>query len=153
MAKTTFEIKVTFNRFPEIAAAMPERTSKVVRKVAFDIQDGAQQRAPVDTSALKNSIYVKSSDGASGYASARMKALQVNPKVDFLPEMQTPEPISAVVGPSVEYGAPVEFGRSRGITAGGFSIHGVGAQPYLIPAAETQRPKFIAAMKQMLGDL
>lgn len=47
--------------------------------------------------------------------------------------------LTSVVNVGAEYGVYVEFGTSR-----------MAAQPYLVPAAETVRPAFIAAMKQLI---
>lgn len=48
-----------FNHFDQIAAALSGVLSQVVQKTALDIQAGAQQRAPVDTGFLKNSIHTE----------------------------------------------------------------------------------------------
>ncbi len=47
--------------------------------------------------------------------------------------------LSAEVGPSVEYGTYVELGTRK-----------MAARPYLIPAAEAERPKFLARMKEIV---
>lgn len=78
-------ISVTFDRFPEIAATMPERTSQVVRKAAFDIEGQAKNRAPVDTGALKNSISTEFENGG----------------------------MTGVIAPHMEYATFVEFGTKR----------------------------------------
>ena len=81
--KTTVTIK--FNRFPEIAAALPEKTTTVVAKTAFDVQAHAQNVVPVDTGNLKNSIATSfENDG-----------------------------LTAIVAPHTEYAAYVEFGTRR----------------------------------------
>jgi len=68
------KIVITHNRFPEIAAKMPEETSKVVRKAAFDIEGWAKAVVPVDTGALKNNIDTKvATDGLSAEVKTNMK--------------------------------------------------------------------------------
>lgn len=47
---------------------------------------------------------------------------------------------SATVAPGVDYAAAVEYGTARGGPA----------QPYLTPAAEAARPRFVEAMKKLL---
>lgn len=84
MGKVT-TISVTFNRFPEIAAALPDKTKAVVAKAAFDIEAQAKNRVPVDTGALKNSI-----------------------TTDF-----ENDGLTAVVAPHMEYAAFVEYGTRR----------------------------------------
>lgn len=49
-------VTVEFDKFPSIAAALPEMTRAVVHKAAFDVEAQAKNRVPVDTGALKNSI-------------------------------------------------------------------------------------------------
>lgn len=140
MARVT--IDVTFNRFPEIARALPVEADKVVRKTAFDIEGRAKDLAPVDTGALKNSIYVKFGGGESTYNRAQVAASTMNPESGLLPEMARPEAHTATIGPAVEYGIFLEFGTRS-----------MPAQPYMTPAAEAARGAFIAAMKQMLNRL
>lgn len=78
-------VSVTFDRFPEIARAMPERTSQVVRKASFDVEAQAKNRAPVDTGALKNSISTEFEDNG----------------------------LTGIIAPHVEYATFVEFGTRR----------------------------------------
>jgi HK97 gp10 family phage protein len=114
MAKGVTSVSVTFNRFPEIAAALPEKTKVVVAKTARDIEADAKNVVPVDTGNLKNSIDVEfENDG-----------------------------LTAIVAPHTEYAVLVEFGTRR-----------MSAQPFMTPAAERNRPAFIAAMKQMLKEV
>lgn len=81
----TATITVTFDRFPEIAAALPEKTSAVVRKASFDVEGQAKNRAPVDTGALKNSISTEFEDGG----------------------------LTGIIAPHVEYATFVEFGTAK----------------------------------------
>ena len=78
-------ISVTFDKFPQIAAAMPEKTSQVVRKAAFDIEGQAKNRAPVDTGALKNSISTEFENNG----------------------------LTGIIAPHMEYATFVEFGTKR----------------------------------------
>ena len=141
MGKAT-SVSVTFNRFPEIAAALPEKTKAVVAKTARDIEGHAKMRAAVDSGALKSSIYVSLGSGESTYGQAVADALSANPSAGILPAAPKPPEHEAVIGPSVEYGVHVEYGTPR-----------MSAQPFMTPAAETLRPAFTAAMKQMLKEV
>lgn len=78
-------ISVTFNRFPEIAAALPGQTQAVVRKASFDVEGQAKNRVPVDTGALKNSISTEFEDGG----------------------------LTGIIAPHMEYATFVEFGTRR----------------------------------------
>lgn len=78
-------VTIKFNRFPEIAAAMPEKTKAVVAKTAFDVEAHAKNVVPVDTGALKNSISTEfENDG-----------------------------LTAIIAPHMEYAAFVEYGTRR----------------------------------------
>lgn len=78
-------VSVTFDRFPEIAAALPGQTRAVVRKASFDVEGQAKNRAPVDTGALKNSISTEFEDNG----------------------------LTGIIAPHVEYATFVEFGTRR----------------------------------------
>lgn len=78
-------VSVTFDRFPEIAAALPDQTRAVVRKASFDVEGQAKNRAPVDTGALKNSISTEFEDNG----------------------------LTGIIAPHVEYATLVEFGTRR----------------------------------------
>lgn len=95
--------------------------SAAVRKSAFDIRATAQSFAPVDTGALKNSIT------ASPIGETR--ALRVGD-------------LDAEIGPTVAYGAHVEFGTSR---------HGPAA--FMGPAFDRIAPEFEAAVEQLAGEI
>lgn len=62
--KMTIAAKVTVNRFPQIAAALPRETSLIVRKAANDIKSHAQVLAPFDLGTLRNSITMNAAPGA-----------------------------------------------------------------------------------------
>lgn len=86
-------------------------TEEIIKAIAFQVEALAKLYAPVDTGALRASIYVRFSDS--------------NPETTVTVE-ELPKPSSqfgAVIGPSVEYAIYVEFGTSI-----------MSAQPYLVPA-------------------
>ena len=107
------------------------REEQVIRRLAFEIERAAKQNAPVDTGALRSSIYTIT-ENYSGRGRAEDRAFKKNKAIIDLVEI--PEPggnVFARVGPCVEYGEYVEFGTYR-----------MGAQPYLTPAAEQVEGKF-----------
>lgn len=126
MSRST--IVISFNHFPEIAAALPDETSQVVRKVAFDVEAEAKMLVPVDTGNLKNSIRMV------------MEPDAIEAVVDIEPGKTPPGKTSTTT--SAEYAPYVEFGT-----------HKMGAQPFMTPAAEMNQPKFESAMKQLLQRL
>lgn len=92
------------------------RARQVVRKTALDVEATAKQFVPVDTGNLKNSIGTDVIlDGGEGR-------------------------IEAVVGPTAEYGAYVEFGTSRQAPAA-----------YMGPALDRHSPGFAAGLTQLGG--
>ena len=118
------EVKLDTRELDRIARQLGVKVEAVGRKLAFDIEDKAKQNAPVDTSAMRNSIYTVTQK-EDGYAAASAAAKQANPKVETQPHPTPTGKIIANVGPCVEYSEYVEFGTSR-----------MAAQPYLTPAVE-----------------
>jgi HK97 gp10 family phage protein len=57
MAGSAIELKVIFNRLPSLAAEIKAQGEALVEKTADDIATGAQQRAPVRTGQLRDSIH------------------------------------------------------------------------------------------------
>jgi hypothetical protein len=98
--------------------------AEAVARVAFTVEGIAKTLAPVDTGALRASIYTSLKGGgnfdaarsdAIGRSNRRNGAGQIKP-LDSSNFVQLPVPRSdtvAHVGPSVEYGAGVEFGTAR----------------------------------------
>lgn len=92
-------------------ADVTAKAGRVVSKTARDIEADAKAIVAVDTGNLKNSI---GSD------------------IDAL---------SAVVGPTADYGLYVEEGTSR-----------MGPQPYMRPAFDGRKEGFVQALEQIVGD-
>lgn len=94
------------------------KAAAAVRKTARDIEATSKQFAPVDTGALRNSIgHDITGDGRFGA-------------------------IEATVGPTVEYGAHVEYGTSRNAPAA-----------YMGPALDRHGPDLIRAIGSIAGDI
>ena len=119
----------------------PARAEALVDKVAFDVQGRAQNMAPVDTGALRNSIYTvtRKSDGYRNAASAIKAA---NPEAETAPLPIPDEELVAHVGPSVEYAIYQELGTSR-----------MAARPFLIPAVEQLRNTWKQAWKELFRSM
>lgn len=108
---STISTKLDTRGLDSLIRNSPEQIDEAVRATAFQIQALAQTLSPVLTGANRASIYVKTSKGKSG---------EPGDMGDFLPDVQQGE---AVIGPSMEYSAYLEFGTSK-----------MAAHPYLIPA-------------------
>lgn len=90
----------------------------VIATIAFAVEREAKINAPVDTGALRSSIYTKLKSGGH----------QPDQR-DGVVYVDIPEPESdlvAIVGPTTEYAMWVELGTARRA-----------ATPYLLPAVET----------------
>lgn len=123
----TITVKLDTSGLDRLIQTAPEQIDKAVRATAFQVQGIAQMLSPVLTGANRSSIYTKTSKGTSGTPGAAG---------DVLPDVGMGE---AVIGPSMEYSAFLEYGTSK-----------MGARPYLTPAAE-QAPKLFAANVKLVA--
>lgn len=121
---SSIQIKLDTKGIEDLIKNGPEQIDAAVRATAFQIQGLAQMLSPVATGANRNSIYAKTSKGNVG---------SPGELGDVLPDVGI---CQAVIGPSMEYSAFLEFGTSR-----------MGARPYLIPAAEQAQKLFTANIK------
>ena len=78
-------VTIQFNKFAQIAEALPAKTKTVVKKASFDVEGQAKNRVPVDTGALKNSISTEFHDGG----------------------------LTGIIAPHTEYALFVELGTQR----------------------------------------
>ncbi len=123
------DIVIDTKEVDRVAASLGKNRNAIVRIIGFDVEGEAKINAPVDTSAMRNSIYTEDSEGNT-FDVAESKAKGANPKVETI---QHPKPDEGFVnvGPSVNYAEFVELGTSR-----------QAAQPYLTPAVESVAQKF-----------
>ena len=110
-------VTVDTTRLNRIIQTCDGEMADVVATVAFAIERLAKMNAPVDTGALRSSIYTKTKQGG------RQPAQRDGVVYVDLPEPESD--LEAIVGPTVEYGIWQELGTSRNA-----------AQPYLMPAVE-----------------
>jgi len=107
------------------------RVDTVIRRMAFEMEGFAKQEAPLDTGALRNSIYTNTTKG-SKFAKADAAAKAKNPDVETTAIPEAGGDVIAVVGACVTYAAAQETGAPK---------RNVPAHPYLVPAAEKVRAK------------
>ena len=85
MAQPKVQIRVEFNRFPDLISKAPDRARELVKKAAYELEARAKTEVPVDTGNLKNSLSTSlENDGMTG-----------------------------IVSTAVEYAAYVEFGTVK----------------------------------------
>lgn len=117
-----------YNHFPEIAVALHLELAKVINTTCDALVADAQDRAPVDTSFLKGSIYKVTLD-ESTYGQG------IGPTHSgsyLLPEVEKPNTdLEAYVGVAANYGIYQEMGTRH-----------MPAQPYFYPAIEAAKATF-----------
>ena len=117
--------KLDTREVDRIIAALDGNREKVGRSIAFEVEGEAKRRAPYDTTAMLNSIYVVTKD-FDGYGQASSQASAKNKDVQTQPHPRPDGDVIARVGPCVNYAEYVELGTSR-----------QAPQPFLTPAAES----------------
>jgi HK97 gp10 family phage protein len=124
---SAIEVKLDTRGLEALIKDAPEQLDTAVRATAFQVQAIAQSLSPIMTGANRNSIYTKTSKGNLG---------SPGELGDILPSVGLCE---AVVGPSMEYSAFLEFGTSK-----------MAARPYLTPAAEQAQGIFSRTVKLVM---
>lgn len=138
MARNTTLVEIDTRRLNALIRKIPGNVATAVAATAFAIQRQAQINAPVDTGALRNSIYTRIGNKPDGYSAMAAEVTSLNSGAT-LGELPEPEnATTAYVGPSVEYGVYVELGTSKR-----------GAQPYLGPAVDA----VAAGLADKFGDV
>lgn len=104
--------KLDITRLNELIKNVPGNVQDAVAKAAFMVEGRAKVKAPVDTGALRASIYVsmkRQSKGNEAMSAAKAR----RPEAITTPLPVPREDAVAHVGPSVSYGQEVEMGSSR----------------------------------------
>lgn len=121
MARNQVNVTVDTARLDRLIRQLPSAVEDNIRAIAFAIEAKAKAKAPVDTGALRASIYTRT-NRQDGFAQASSAARGRNADAALQP-LPEPEPLTAVIGPSVSYAIDVELGTARRA-----------ATPYLTPA-------------------
>lgn len=109
-----------------------------VRKTAFKIESDAKTFTPVDTGALRASIYTVT-PRTSTYSSATASARGLNPDFRATVEIQAKQELLAYVAVGASYGVFVEYGTRR-----------MPARPFLTPAADMNKAFFNKEIRDAL---
>lgn len=129
----TNTLKLDTREVDRIMKKLDVNVDAVIRRAAFQVEGLAKQKAPYETTALRNSIYVETKGGSfangqsTSFTQVSGEATQKNPtaKTEKIP---SPSKLGyAHVGPCVEYGIYVEYPGH---------VRRGGERPYLTPAAE-----------------
>lgn len=129
----SIDVKLDTSGLDYLIRTSPEQIDAAVRATAFGVQGIAQMLSPYITGANMGSIYTKTSKGING------KPGELG---DILPNVGMGE---AVVGPSMEYSARLEFGFMDTDSLG--RTYHQAAQPYLTPASEQATRLFAQNIK------
>lgn len=123
MARNNTIVQLDTRKLNALIRKIPGNLADAVAATAFAIERQAKINAPVDTGALRASIYsrIGKSGGSGATAAAEVASLRPGTEMGNLPEPENAT--TAYVGPGVEYAIHVELGTSKR-----------GAQPFLLPA-------------------
>jgi hypothetical protein len=136
----SIKVKVIKNDLPKLAKELRPRAGRIVRKTAFDIAGGAEERSRVDTGAMKSGFYVVT-HGDSTYDQAAAEVRAANPDAEVLPSVERPDDLHALVAAAAAHTIHNELGTAS-----------MPAQPMMVPAAEDAQPGYEAAMAKLLED-
>ena len=139
--RITVTVKVNTARLEALLKQLHPKADMILDKCAFDIEATAKGLAPVDTGALRASIYVaapgksgqgrgQSAQNAAKNASRNrgQRSGQTRRNITFT-SLPSPDDLQRNIGPSVNYAI---FPEIRG-------------HPYMRPAAEANRNNFVRA--------
>jgi HK97 gp10 family phage protein len=128
MARNSTTIKLDTRVLDAMIKHTGGNVAEAVAKTAFAVEARAKIKAPVDTGALRASIYTSlKAGGRFDQARSSAAALRPNTGISELPKPQDDH--TAYVGPSVEYAIEVHNGTTR-----------MPGRPFLLQAVrETER--------------
>lgn len=141
MAKFDARVTLDTGKLDRIIKNLDVNAHDAVRAVAFAVEAKAKVRAPVDTGALRSSIYTRVGNKVDGYGVASAEARQRRQEAEIVELPAPPNNTTAHVGPCVGYGLEVELGSSR--KAG---------RPYLGPAVREVEDQLEDAMRKVVTD-
>lgn len=127
------KVRIDTREVDRIMKALDVNADQVIRMIAFEIEADAKIRAPYDTTALRNSIYVETKKGAfsnGSQSSIGNVSSTVTDKNPTATVEKLPAPAKegyAHVGPCVDYAIYVEYPGN---------VRKGGERPFLTPAAE-----------------
>lgn len=141
MARFDARVTLDTSKLDRIIKNLDANAHDAVRAVAFAVEAKAKPKAPVDTGALRSSIYTRVGNKVDGYGVASAEARQRRQEAEIVELPAPPNHTTAHVGPCVGYGLEVELGSAR--KAG---------RPYLGPAVREVEDQLEDAMRKVVTD-
>jgi HK97 gp10 family phage protein len=154
-------VRETIANFKRLSAELRRELQKTVARSAMSVQRGARRRCPVDTGRLRASIRpVYYRDGLSAEVGTEVSyAAFMEFGTGSLGASTNEQPLPS----GYQHGGPfkppaqalVEWARRHkvspwAVSLGIFQAGGVAARPFLFPAWEEERPRFIEAVKRQV---
>ncbi len=122
-------------RWSELAEALPQLLSEVVRTAALDAEGQIKRVAPVDTGHLRNSVYTVTPAGGSTYpGSANAATGKLAPPIEETAGVSA-DSVVAWVAVGANYGLAIELGSRKRA-----------AKPFFAPGMDQARGAFQAAL-------
>jgi len=146
MARNNVTVTADTTRLNRLLKQLPGAIDDNIRAIAFTIEGRAKMNSPIDTGALRASIYTQTLNGQYqdnrkvSFAQIESKATALNrdAELEQLPETKK---LEVIVGPSVNYAIDVELGTSRRA-----------ATPFLTPAVRSVENDMARHMGQAIQD-
>lgn len=138
MGKSGFEIVITDNRIPELQKRFPEVVQAIVDKTAFDLVALAlgSMRGP-----KHGLLYPRGKKMHRASAPGEAPAMDTGNLANSF-EVEHPDSCEAIVSVHGEYAQYLEFGTEH-----------MAPRPFLTPAANKVRGKFLEALEQLEAKL
>ena len=135
----THKISLTSNRFPEIARRLPVATRRIVRETAHDIERRA--KLSIQSGAKTGRLYRRGKKFHRASAPGQAPATDTGNLVNSIGVQFTGE-TRAIVYVGAEYAPHLEYGTAR-----------MAARPFMTPAAEAARPRFLGELQNLEREL
>jgi len=128
------EIKLTYNRIPEIKKRFPGIVQDIVDKAAFEVERIAKNSMSLPK---HGKVYKRGKKKHRASAPGEAPAIDMGNLVNSIEVIKESAGVD-VVAVHAEYGAALEFGTEH-----------IKARPFMGPAAQKVKPKFLSALRSL----
>lgn len=125
---------ITSNRIPELKRRFPQIIQDIVDKTAADVERLAKESMQGPKHGL---VYRRGAKNHQASAPGEAPAMDTGTLANSI-SVEKSEPCVAIVGPHTEYAALLEFGTAH-----------IAARPFMAPAAQKAKVKFLEALSQI----